>query len=226
MYTCSITGMPFDQNTKAVLIPVLISKDFTDTNISNRNIRPFPVSVHGYFSEELFIIDKKYEEHKNFMMNMISSVLGKNIKFEDFQQLRGNDKEVVYDDKDYIINFFACHQNIYNSIISEFKTPGFISKNKIDFKNYCQEFVYQIINETSNFPKLINEPYKTKLGSNRTGFIIPDNFEEVHLSYFAEIKFINTFLSTIGKKWEPSGICSYNSNLAFDIYKNSILNLK
>lgn len=226
MYTCSITGMPFQHNPNAVVIPVLISQSITDSNISNTNIRPFPISVRGSFQEELFYIDKADSIREKFMMDMISKVIGKTITWEEFQQLRGNEKEVEHDDKSYIIGFFACHQNIYNSIVDDFTTHGSLSKKKINFNQYCQEFTSYISGETSHLSHLINEPYRTKLGSNRTGFIVPDNFDEVHLPCLAEVRFINAFLSSMGKKWEVVGICSYNSNSAFNIYKNSILELQ
>jgi hypothetical protein len=225
MYTCSITGMPFNQNPKAVVIPVLIRKDFTDSNIANANICPFPISVLGSFSEDVFLIDTKEKDRENFMMEMISSVIGRSITWKDFQQLRGDEKEVKYDDKDYIISFFACHQNIYNSIFSDFKAQYSFSKQKLHFEDYRKEFLDTIAHETKKLSHLVDEPYRTKLGSNRTRFVIPDNFNEVHLSYFAEIKFLNSFLSMIGKSWESYGVCSYDSSLAFKLYKDSVLQL-
>lgn len=226
MYTCSITGMPFNNDSKAVVIPVLIRKNFTDSVSANTNIRPFPISVRGSFQEDIFYIDQQESEREKFMMDMISSVIGWKITWSQFQQLRGNQKEVEYDDKDYVFGFFACHQNVYNSIITDFKTQCSFSKQKLNFHHYQQGFLDYIADETKHLSKLVNEPYRTKLGSNRTGFVIPNNFNEVDLNYLGEVKFINSFLSEIGKKWEVVSICSYNSDLAFSIYKNSLSTLK
>jgi len=224
MYTCSITGIPFQAKQKAVLIPVLINKNYTDANVSNANVRPFPASVKGYFNEENFYIDESDKENEKFIMNMISEIIGTKIIFENFLNLRGIEKEVQYNEKDYVISFFACHEQVFNSIITEFKIFSYSHKKRVNFNTYSQNFINDVINELKFFSKL-NVPYQTKLGSHRTGYVFANNFEEKHLANLAEVKFINSFLSDIGKKWEPSGVCSYNHELALQIYSKSILNL-
>jgi len=227
MFTCSITGMPFYQNPKAVLIPILISKKYTDTSVSNVNVRPFPVSVRGVFQEDLFYIDPQDKNREDFMLSMISELIGRHVTWSDFLNLRGSEKEVEYDDKDYVLSFFACHQNVYDSIVSDFKARSSFSNMKLNFNDFSDRFVEYIHSETKGLPTFEDEPYRTKLGTNRSGSIVPNVFNESDLPYLAEVKFINTFLSMIGKKWESCGICAESSDSSnpFDIYKNSILSL-
>lgn len=227
MYACSITGMPFQSESKVVLIPVLIRKDFTDSTSSNTNVRPFPIAVRGSFSEEVFYVDKQDKDREAFMLAMLSNVFGRTITLTDFLWMRGKEKEVEYDENDYVVGFFACHQSVYNSVMTNFRTKPHFSKTKVDFTEYCRDFVHYIHVETQPFVTLVDEHYRTKLATHRSGFIVPDNFEVEHLPYLAEVKFVNTFLSMIGKKWDVAGIHadSYAADVAFDLYKNAISSL-
>lgn len=219
--------MPLQNGAKSIMIPVLIRKNFMDSPSSNTNVRPFPISVRGSFSEELFYIDEQDKNRETFMFAMLSSVFGRTISLNDFLWMRGKEKEVSYDENDYVVGFFACHQSVYDSIMANFMTKPHFSKNKVNFTEYSRDFVQYIHVETQPFITLVDEPYRMKLGNNRSGFIVPDNFEVEHLPYLAEVKFINTFLSMIGKKWEVAGIHaeSYASDLAFNLYKNAVLGL-
>lgn len=103
MYTCSITCLPLNQNPYAVLIPILVRKEYKDSSVANVNVRPFPISVCGMFDEETFHVDLKDKERENFMMNMISNVLGRHVTWKEFQNLRGSEKNVEYDGNDYVL---------------------------------------------------------------------------------------------------------------------------
>lgn len=224
MRTCSITGIPFYQSVQAVVIPVLVRKTYSDCLVANENVLPFPIAVAGEFSEEFYIGDKK---RGKVMMNMISSVLGYKLSWEDFENLRGDEKEVSFDGKDFIIGFFACHKNVYDSIMKDFRcNPHFnLSKEEVNFDDFNTAFKTYV--EKNDFRKLLTSStmsFKDSLGSIRGDFAIPDSFSESEISYFSEIQFIHRFLSLIGKRWELSGIAAYeeDSELALKIYKESI----
>lgn len=221
MYTCSITGIPFYKSQNAILIPVLIKKQYCDFNGPNENVIPFPIAVEAEISEDIYIQDLKRE---NIMLNMISNIIGYDISWEDFEMLRGEEKEVCFEDKDYIIGFFACHKNVYDSIMQDFKIKPHFSDREVGFDDFKEAFKLFIEkNDPRKNFKSTTSSFKSSLGAIRSNYAIPDNFEEDQLDYFAEIKFITLFLSMIGKRWEISGIAAYedDSVLALDIYKQS-----
>lgn len=224
MYTCSLTSLPFYNSPDAVVIPVLIRREFADWSDPNANVKPFPVSVRGRFSAENFYINDDSKDRETFMMSMISDVLGRSITWKEFEGLRGSEKIVEYDDREYVLSFFACHEKAYNRILADFKAESSFSRKKLNFNDYVEAFVPYVKDNTKHLAIFTDEPYKTKLGVHRTGYVVTETFNETDLHLLAEVRFINAFISTIGKTWTPFGICAYEheANKAFNIFKSCI----
>ena len=222
MRTCSITGIPFYHSQQAILIPVLIRKEYSDSHVSNGNVIPLPISVEVEIAEDVYIRD---QHRANIMMSMISNIIGYDISWQAFECLRGKDKEVYFQEKEYVIDFFACHKNVYDSIIQDFKIKPHFSDREVGFDGFKESF--KMFVEKNGYKNPLTETtssFKSYLGAIRSNYAIPENFKEDQLDYFSEIQFINRFLSLIGKRWEASGIAAYeeDSVLALDIYKKSI----
>lgn len=227
MKNCSITSLPFYDSPNAVVIPILIRKDYIDPCCANDNVYPFPIAVSGEFGGEGFYI--KDHIRGAIMMEMISSVMGFPISWTDFEMLRSRDKVVIFDEKEYIIDYFACHQHVFDSIMNDMTLcTSFNKKNafeKVSFDQYKDYFKDAVKNDGVHKLALTIKPtpiFKNTLPSIVvSSYTIPDNMKEEHMDYLAEIRFINSFLNMTGKEWTKSGIVPYQEDCedAFTVLK-------
>lgn len=227
MNVCSITGIPFYDSRDAIIIPVLIKQtysDYTKYLISNENIMPLPIAVAAQCSnEEVFIKDKTREK---IMMQMLSSIMGEKLSWSKFYGLRGEEKEVEFENKKYITGFFACHKSVYDSIMEEFKCSPRFSEKEVGFKEFSIDFEKHILELKKLFPES-KMSLRDSMGAKWSGYIIPEDFKEEHIKYFAEIQFIQRFLSSIGHQWTLSGLAPYkeDAELGLKILKENLRNL-
>lgn len=224
MRNCSITSFPFYDSPNAVVIPILIRKKYVETAYANENAHPFPIAVRGEFSEDFYIRDK---QRGDVMMDMISSVMGRSLTWEEFDWLRGDDKVVTLNEKEYIIDFFACHEHVFDSVLNDLKVLNSYNTNKMEMINFT-EYQKLLKNYVATDPiakmarGLKPQNYVDTLPSNLVShYTIPDNFKEEHLDYMAEVRFMNAFLNMTGKVWTKSMHVPYEEDCedAFNVLK-------
>jgi len=226
MKNCAITGKHFYDENMAILIPILIKKNQVESFTSNDNVMPFPIAVpieYGY--EDFYFTD---ESKCNIMMSMVSDIMGRNINVDEFTGMRGNEKEVVYNDKEYYLDYFICHEKTFNMIINDFKIKTRYNENSLknsfeDFKEGFKRYV-----TTNSITKLMrknnpSQPMSEILPVDVTsGYVIPSNFTETHIDGLAEIRYIDYFLNMVGKEWKKSMSVPYFEDCenAFNLLKD------
>lgn len=227
MHVCSITGIPFYDNREAIIIPVLIKQtysDYTKFLMGNENIMPLPIAVSGSFSDDEFFIKDKVRG--KVMMQMLSSIIGYKLSWSDFEGLRGEEKEVDFESKKYITGFFACHKSVYESIMRDFKCRPYFSNKEVNFNEFSIDLEKDLCELKNKFPES-KMSVRDSMGAKWSGYIVPEDFKEDYIKYFAEIQFIQKFLSSIGHQWTLSGLAPYkeDAELALKIFKDNLKSL-
>jgi hypothetical protein len=208
MKNCAITGKHFYDENLAMLIPILIKKHQLESFTTNYNIMPFPIAVPIEYGYEDFSFTDKTK--CSIMLSMVSDVMGRDVDINDFTGMRGKEKEVVYRDKEFYLDYFICHETTFNKIMNEFKIETRYNENKTDtsfeafktgFTNYINTNSISQLMRKNNPSVKLSEILPVDISS---GYVIPSNFDESHIEHFAEIRFINYFLNMVGKEWKKS----------------------
>lgn len=226
MKNCAITGKNFYDDDSAILIPILIKKHQVESFTTNDNVMPFPIAVPIKYGYEDY--DFKDEERRDIMLSMVSDIMGINIDTDQFPSLRGKEKEVIYHDKECYIDTFICHDSAFNLILNDFKMPTRYNEDKTtnSFEEFKAGFTKYI--NTNSISTLMRKNDPTKPLSEilpvdvASGYVIPSNFNESHIDYLAEIRFINYFLNMVGKEWKKSMSVPYLEDCedAFQLLKD------
>lgn len=217
MKKCSITGRPLDINAEVTIIPILISKDIIYGVEANDNVHPFPIAINGVYNgerlENMFDIDTK-DKKTTALLTLISDVLGYKATWEDFISSEG--EEVLFRDKLHYISFFACERKVFNSLLTVYLSANRFTDCKLaDFKEFkigFKEDVFKHINNMKEmivFRKLVGKDFLPVNASHN--FVITNKFKESFVDYFAEVYYLNMYLTKIGKEW------SYSKDIFIDL---------
>lgn len=208
MKNCAITGKHFYDENMGMLIPILIKKHQVESFTTNDNVMPFPIAVpikYGY--EDFSFTD---ETKCNVMLSMVSAIMGRDVDINGFTGMRGNEKEVVYRDKECYLDYFICHESTFNTIMNDFKMNTRYNENKTDcgfdefkkgFSKYINTNSISQLMRKNNSSMPLSEILPVDIDS---GYVIPANFDESHIEYLAEIRFVNYLLNMVGKEWKKS----------------------
>ena len=213
MKNCAITGKHFYDENRGMLIPILIKKHQVESFSTNDNVMPFPIAVPIKYGYEDFIFTE--ETKCDLMLSMVSDIMGRDVDIHDFPAMRGDEKEVVYLEKECYLDYFICHESTFNKIMNDFKIETRYNADKTDtsFNSFKNGFTHYI--NTNSVSQLMRKNDPSRPLSEilpvdiSSGYVIPSKFDESHIEYLAEIRFINYFLNMVGKEWKKSMTVPY-----------------
>jgi hypothetical protein len=138
----------------------------------------------------------------------------------------GEEKEVDFENKKYITGFFASHKSVYESIMRDFKCRPYFSNKEVNFNEFRIDLEKDLCELKNKFPES-KMSVRDSMGAKWSGYIVPEDFKEDYIKYFAEIQFIQRFLSSIGHQWTLSGLAPYkeDAELALKIFKDNLKSL-
>lgn len=210
MKQCSITGKPLSIDSEVIIIPILISKDTVYRVEAHDNVHPFPIAINGVYNDEIFenMFDINIEDKKTIaLLSIISDILGYKATWDDFISSEG--EEVLFKDKLHYISFFVCERKFFNLLLTVYLSANRFTNCKLagftEFKFGFKEDVFKHINNMKELivsRKLVGGDL-LPVNANHN-FVITDSFKESFIDYFAEIYYLNMYLTRIGKEWSHS----------------------